>query len=152
MALYLDFLIGNPAKQAVYDGVLTRASLEEMWKPVADVESGPDGTVKMGLSFFLEERGGPAVRRAQRRAELVHLALLRAAGEPLRLRHRLQHRGGTGGAGPPRRYAARGSGNPRLSRQERHPFATGTVGISGGRVPFEAGAGPAAAPARRLKR
>jgi CubicO group peptidase (beta-lactamase class C family) len=58
MALYLDFLIGNPAKQAVYEGVLTRASLEEMWKPVADVESSPDGTVKMGLSFFLEERGG----------------------------------------------------------------------------------------------
>ena len=58
MARYLDFLVGNPARQAAYDGVLARASLEEMWKPVADVERGPDGTVQMGLSFFLEERGG----------------------------------------------------------------------------------------------
>ena len=58
MARYLDFLMGNPAAQAVYDGVLARASLEEMWKPVAPVESGADGTAKMGLTFFIEERGG----------------------------------------------------------------------------------------------
>jgi len=58
MERYLDFLVGNPANQAVYDGVLKRTSLEEMWQPVADVERGPDGVVRMGLSFFVEDRGG----------------------------------------------------------------------------------------------
>jgi len=58
MAKYMDFLIGNPERRAVYEGVLRRSSLEEMWKPVAAVEGGPDVGVRMGLSFFLEEHGG----------------------------------------------------------------------------------------------
>src|SRR5262245_50316829 len=33
MMKYLDFLVGDTKKQAVYDGVLKRSSLEEMWKP-----------------------------------------------------------------------------------------------------------------------
>jgi len=59
MAKYMDFLIGDPARQADYDGVLRRASLEEMWNPVVAVEpseESPGGTV--GLCFFLEEHGG----------------------------------------------------------------------------------------------
>jgi CubicO group peptidase (beta-lactamase class C family) len=58
MAKYMDFLLGNPERRAIYDGVLSRASLEEMWKPVAAVEGGQDGGARMGLSFFLEEHGG----------------------------------------------------------------------------------------------
>jgi CubicO group peptidase (beta-lactamase class C family) len=61
MARYVDFLIGNPARRGVYDVVLKRASLEEMWEPAADVEDGPEGTVRIGLSFFLEKRQGLAL-------------------------------------------------------------------------------------------
>jgi len=60
MARYMDFLIGNPERRAIYDGVLSRSSLEEMWKPVAAVEGGQDGGARIGLSFFLEEHGGGA--------------------------------------------------------------------------------------------
>jgi CubicO group peptidase (beta-lactamase class C family) len=59
MVKYLDFLVGNPARQADYDGVLRRASLEQMWKPVVAVgqsEESPGG--HMGLCFFLEQHGG----------------------------------------------------------------------------------------------
>ncbi len=58
MAKYMDFLVGNPARQAVYDGVLRRASLEEMWKPVVPVDGADAPGAKMGLCFFLEEHGG----------------------------------------------------------------------------------------------
>lgn len=58
MARYMDFLIGNPARQAVYDGILRRASLEEMWKPVVAVEGDEAPGARMGLCFFLEEHGG----------------------------------------------------------------------------------------------
>ena len=59
MAKYLDFLVGNPARQAVYDGILRRSSLEDMWKPVVAVgqsDESPGG--HMGLCFFLEQHGG----------------------------------------------------------------------------------------------
>jgi CubicO group peptidase (beta-lactamase class C family) len=58
MAKYMDFLIGNPVRQASYDGVLRRSSLQEMWKPVIPVEGGDERGAKMGLCFFLEEHGG----------------------------------------------------------------------------------------------
>jgi CubicO group peptidase (beta-lactamase class C family) len=58
MAKYMEFLIGNPARQAVYDGVLRRASLEEMWKPVVSIEGAEEPGAKMGLCFFLEEHAG----------------------------------------------------------------------------------------------
>jgi CubicO group peptidase (beta-lactamase class C family) len=58
MAKYMDFLVGNPSRQAVFDGVLRRASLEEMWKPAVAVERPDAPGAKMGLCFFLEEHGG----------------------------------------------------------------------------------------------
>ncbi|MGE5199591.1 MAG: serine hydrolase domain-containing protein [Rhodospirillaceae bacterium] len=58
MAKYMDFLVGDPARQVVYDGVLRRASLEEMWRPVVPVEGGDEPGARMGLCFFLEEHGG----------------------------------------------------------------------------------------------
>lgn len=58
MAKYMDFLAGNPERRAVYDGVLRRSSLEEMWRPIVPVEGGDESGARMGLSFFLEEHGG----------------------------------------------------------------------------------------------
>ena len=58
MAKYMNFLVGDPSRQAVFDGVLHRASLEEMWKPVVPVEGAEEAGAKMGLCFFLEEHGG----------------------------------------------------------------------------------------------
>jgi CubicO group peptidase (beta-lactamase class C family) len=58
MAKYMDFLIGDPARQPVYDGILRRATLEEMWNPVVAVEGDDSPGGKMGLCFFLEEHGG----------------------------------------------------------------------------------------------
>jgi CubicO group peptidase (beta-lactamase class C family) len=58
MAKYMDFLLGDPDRQALYDGVLRRSSLEEMWKPVVPVEGADEAGAKMGLCFFLEEHGG----------------------------------------------------------------------------------------------
>jgi CubicO group peptidase (beta-lactamase class C family) len=64
-AKYLNFLMGDPKRQAVYDGVLKRASLEEMFKPVLPI--GPDAppapgaaTVEewQGLLFFIEKHFG----------------------------------------------------------------------------------------------
>jgi hypothetical protein len=50
--------MGNPARQAAYDGVLRRTSLQEMWQPVVAVEDGDERGARMGLCFFLEEHGG----------------------------------------------------------------------------------------------
>ncbi len=58
MARYLAFLLGDPARQAEYDQVLKRDSLEEMWKPLVKVEEEGGSAVYMGLSFFLERRFG----------------------------------------------------------------------------------------------
>jgi CubicO group peptidase (beta-lactamase class C family) len=55
MALYLAFLLGDPARKE-YDLVLKRSSLEEMWRPVASVPDEGGATVSMGLCFFLEKR------------------------------------------------------------------------------------------------
>jgi CubicO group peptidase (beta-lactamase class C family) len=56
MVKYLAFLTGSRDAAAArrYDGILKRTSLEEMWKPVVPVSDG----VSMGLTFFLERRGG----------------------------------------------------------------------------------------------
>jgi len=58
MALYLAFLVGDPAKQGAYDEVLKRSSLEEMWQPVVAVPDEGGASVSMGLAFFLERRFG----------------------------------------------------------------------------------------------
>lgn len=56
MVKYLNFLIGDPKKQEVYNGVLKRSSLEEMWKPILDLGDGaagnPAGQTQIGLIFF----------------------------------------------------------------------------------------------------
>jgi CubicO group peptidase (beta-lactamase class C family) len=57
MIKYLNFLLGNPAKQNVYDGVLKRSSLEEMWRPQVKTEVDANGnrgfTTDIGLIYFL---------------------------------------------------------------------------------------------------
>jgi len=57
LAAYASFLLGSaggdPRRAARYDAVLSRASLEEMWRRVVTV----DGPESMGLSFFLLEPG-----------------------------------------------------------------------------------------------
>lgn len=62
MLKYLNFLIGDVKKSAVYDGVLRRSSLEEMWKPGLEAGSGADGNPpgqsRIGLIFFVTESNG----------------------------------------------------------------------------------------------
>jgi CubicO group peptidase (beta-lactamase class C family) len=79
MVKYLNFLIGSsppilggvaPAsgdgvvkkQQAVYDGVLKRSSLEEMWKPQLPTPEDANGnrgfTTDIGLIYFLNRRDG----------------------------------------------------------------------------------------------
>jgi CubicO group peptidase (beta-lactamase class C family) len=63
MVRYVNFLLGDPSKGAAYDGVLKRASLEEMWRPQL-VASGDftQGWMRaetaVGLSFFVDDIEG----------------------------------------------------------------------------------------------
>jgi len=57
MEKYVRFLLGA-AETAEGRAVLARPSLEEMWKPVALVETVGEDRVDMGLCFFIEQRGG----------------------------------------------------------------------------------------------
>jgi hypothetical protein len=54
MAKYLAFLIGHPKKQAGYDVVLKRSSLEEMFTPVVKA----DDERSVGLTYFIHKHGG----------------------------------------------------------------------------------------------
>ncbi|HLS47951.1 MAG TPA: serine hydrolase domain-containing protein, partial [Gemmatimonadales bacterium] len=58
LAAWAAFLLGaepgDSARARRYDGVLSRASLAEMWEPVVQVKDGEE----MGLSFFVYERNG----------------------------------------------------------------------------------------------
>jgi CubicO group peptidase (beta-lactamase class C family) len=56
MEKYVRFLLGHAETEAGAR-VLARASLEEMWKPVALVETVGEDRVDMGLCFFIEKRG-----------------------------------------------------------------------------------------------
>lgn len=64
MAKYLNFLMGSRDKQqqAIYDGVLKRTSLEEMWQPQIKIEpdakDGENRKDAMGLCFFIEDNFG----------------------------------------------------------------------------------------------
>ena len=62
MAKYLKFLIGDAKRQAEYDIVLRRSSLDEMFVPVVDVLDEPKDGVnrndQMGRSFFIEDNFG----------------------------------------------------------------------------------------------
>jgi CubicO group peptidase (beta-lactamase class C family) len=60
MAKYLAFLTAD-RQTPLYDGVLKRASLEEMWKPqipAVEGEGATGATPQAGLSFFLECHSG----------------------------------------------------------------------------------------------
>ena len=63
MVKYLNFLIGDPAMTEIYDGVLKRSSLEEMWQPqvptLADANGNRGFTTDIGLIFFLDTTLGP---------------------------------------------------------------------------------------------
>jgi len=62
MIKYLNFLTGDVTKKDVYDGVLRRSSLEEMWKsqlPTTVDANGNSGfTTDVGLIYFLNRREG----------------------------------------------------------------------------------------------
>jgi len=58
MEKYLAFLIGDETRRAVYDVVLKRASLEEMFVPQLPVEAEGADRVAIGLNFFVEDRQG----------------------------------------------------------------------------------------------
>ena len=62
MLKYLNFLIGDSKKQTVYEGVLKRSSLEEMWKPqlptTVDANGNSGFTTDIGLIYFLNRRDG----------------------------------------------------------------------------------------------
>jgi CubicO group peptidase (beta-lactamase class C family) len=66
MAKYMAFLMGEGGGTAgdsrrLFDTVLKRASLEEMWRPqirAADGEGATGGDAQSGLSFFLERHAG----------------------------------------------------------------------------------------------
>jgi CubicO group peptidase (beta-lactamase class C family) len=56
LARWIGFLGGasDPARQAEYDAIVPRSTLEEMWQPLARV----DAEEEMGLSFFLRNEDG----------------------------------------------------------------------------------------------
>ena len=62
MVKYINFLMGDPAKQAIYNEVLKRSSLEEMWTAQADASEESKGGRNrkdwIGLSFFIEDNYG----------------------------------------------------------------------------------------------
>jgi CubicO group peptidase (beta-lactamase class C family) len=64
LARYVNFLLGDRQKAALYDVVLKRSSLEEMWRPhvalpaPASIDAGRDRRDAMGLTFFIEDNYG----------------------------------------------------------------------------------------------
>jgi CubicO group peptidase (beta-lactamase class C family) len=63
LGLYVAFLMGDPARQAEYDRILKRSSLEEMWEPrlpMTDpvLETTGKSRESIGLIFFVSERDG----------------------------------------------------------------------------------------------
>jgi CubicO group peptidase (beta-lactamase class C family) len=59
MAKYLSFLMSD-GSSALYETVLKRSSLDEMWKPqirAADGEGATGTDAQAGLSFFIERYG-----------------------------------------------------------------------------------------------
>src|SRR5688572_27625001 len=63
MVRYVNFLLGDPSKREVYDLVLKRSSLEEMWRPqltaAGDFTQGwMRAETAVGLSFFVDDIQG----------------------------------------------------------------------------------------------
>jgi CubicO group peptidase (beta-lactamase class C family) len=52
---------GDTAVARRYDGVLSHATLEEMWRPVVPLAPGGTGGDAFGLSFYLYPRGGTTI-------------------------------------------------------------------------------------------
>lgn len=63
-AKYVNFLMGDKAKQDLYDGILKRSTLEEMFQPQISMENyggdfpGQNRKDAMGLTFFIEDNFG----------------------------------------------------------------------------------------------
>ena len=59
MVRYLNFLLGDAASKEIFNTVLKRSSLEEMWKPHLKAETDANGNrgfaTDIGLIFFLDE-------------------------------------------------------------------------------------------------
>ncbi|HQU84128.1 MAG TPA: serine hydrolase domain-containing protein [Pyrinomonadaceae bacterium] len=62
MTKYLNFLIGDSEKKGVYEGILKRSSLEEMFRQTISAPFDANGnagfTTAVGLNFFIDERNG----------------------------------------------------------------------------------------------
>jgi len=62
MVKYLNFLIGDESKKEVYEGILKRSSLEEMFQPTISAPLDANGnagfTTDVGLIYFLDRRDG----------------------------------------------------------------------------------------------
>jgi CubicO group peptidase (beta-lactamase class C family) len=58
MARYLGFLMGSPPEGVDPDVVLSRSSLEEMWRAVVPIGDSGIGRESMGLCFFLYDGDG----------------------------------------------------------------------------------------------
>jgi CubicO group peptidase (beta-lactamase class C family) len=64
MVRYLRFLMGDPERQAEYDRILKRSSLEEMWRPILpvtpddDFPSRPGAKDEVAASFFIHTDRG----------------------------------------------------------------------------------------------
>jgi CubicO group peptidase (beta-lactamase class C family) len=58
MARWLAFLMGSPPEGMDADAILSRSSLEEMWRTVVPIGESDIGRESMGLSFFLYDRDG----------------------------------------------------------------------------------------------
>lgn len=65
MVKYINFLMGDARKQTVYDQILKRSSLQEMFQPQLTIDPGaiPEQTGQsrkdsIGLTFFIEENFG----------------------------------------------------------------------------------------------
>lgn len=58
LAKWLDFLAGNPERKEIHEGLLRRATLEEMFRPVVPVDVAQPAAGQVGLGFFLERHAG----------------------------------------------------------------------------------------------
>ena len=56
IAKYVSFLIGSEEKQAIYDIVLKRSSLEQMWEFQQEVDTESTPQMSVGLSFFILQK------------------------------------------------------------------------------------------------
>ena len=63
MVKWINFLLGDPKRKDVYDLVLKRSSLEEMWQPQLKTDTDSNGnrgfTTDIGLIFFLDKSLAP---------------------------------------------------------------------------------------------